>query len=173
MGVSKSQDYTLSKHAIMRIKTRFNIPATKVQSWTQRFLSGASFFKTDQDENFQTFKKDDVLMVLNVEKLIVVTVYPYNPFNKTNGLSENVLNKLQPSLDLIVNNEQMDLRDDLDGMMLDLQLSFQAYQSHPRSNKLLEGYVQDLDNINQRLEKAKTIIGEISGLKRVSGKTDN
>jgi hypothetical protein len=168
MGVPNSQKYTISKHAAMRIRTRFNVPPTKVPGWVHRFLGDAKFFQNDEnskDDEVQVYKKDEVLMVLNVKEFIVVTAYPYNPFNKTNGLSEAILEKLQPSLNSIVNKERVALRDDLDGLMMDLQMSFQAYQNHPRSDKMLQEYIRVLGQINARLDTSKALIKDIDELK--------
>lgn len=93
MGVPNSQKYTISKHAAMRIRTRFNVPSTKVSGWVQRFFSAAEFFQNSENsknDELQIFKKDEVLLVLNVKEFIVVTAYPYNPFNKSNGLSDAI-----------------------------------------------------------------------------------
>jgi len=64
-------------------------------------MSEATFFKNGSDgEKGQRliYKKDDVLLVLNVESYTVVTAYQYNPMNKTDGLSTDVLSLLGPSL---------------------------------------------------------------------------
>lgn len=166
MGVPNSQKYKISKHATMRIRTRFNIPKTKVQTWTQRFLSEASFFKNNDDskENIQIYRDNDVLMVLNIEEYTVVTAYPYNPLNKTNGLNPEILKRLRPSLHEIIEGEQIRLRNDLDGKMLDLQLAYQAYQNHPKSKELLEGYSKVVNDIHRSLEMSQKLIDDVQNL---------
>ncbi|MQS76241.1 DUF4258 domain-containing protein [Companilactobacillus halodurans] len=168
MGVSNSQKYTITKHAAKRIHTRFNISSTQIRGWVSNFLSEATFFQysdEESDKSVQIFKKGDVLVVLNVENFTIITAYPYNPFNKTNGLSKDTVDKLQPSLDKIVAEEKIRLRNDLDGMMIDLQLSFQAFQNHPKSEVLLKKYIRSLKKINSRIETSKALIGDIEGLK--------
>ena len=166
MGVSNIQKYTITKHAIMRIQTRFNIPKTKIPAWVTRFMNQATFFKTDDSNDaIQIYKNDEVLMVLNVEEFTVVTAYPYNPFNKTNGLSKEIMHLLQPSLDKIVGEERVRLRDDLDGLMVDLQMTYLAFQTHPKSEVFLKEFLTGFDKINQRIKDSETLIKDIKGLK--------
>lgn len=167
MGVSNSQKYNISDHAKMRIQTRFNVPKTKIQGWVDRFMAKATFFKEDEDnDKIQTYKMDDVLMVLNTEDYIVVTAYSYNPFNKTNGLSDDILQRLQPSLNRIISEEKVNLRNDLDGLMLDLQMEYQAFQAHPKSEKMFKEYLLGIDLINERIENSELLIKNINGLKK-------
>ncbi|SRR5699024_2544824 len=168
MGVSNSQKYTISKHATMRIHTRFNIPKNRVKAWVDRFLAQATFFKECENSKsgeLQIFKLDDVLAVLNVDEYIVVTAYSYNPFNKTNGLSDEMMNLLRPSLDNILAKEKIHLRDDLDGLMLDLQMDYQAFQNRPKSEKSFEKFLEGIDKINQRIETSQSLIRNIEKLK--------
>lgn len=167
MGVANAQQYTISNHAAMRIRTRFNIVPTRVKAWVNRFLTGATFFQ--DGENFedgkrQIFKKDDVLMVLNVDKFIVVTAYSYNPFDKTDGLSNEMIKLLQPSLKKIIGQEQINLRDSLDGLMLDLQLNYQSFQTHPQSVTYLKKYLTTIDEINKQIADSKAVIKDVHSL---------
>lgn len=167
MGVANAQKYTISKHAAMRIKTRFNIVPTRVKAWVNRFLTGATFFQNCNGSDGGTreiYKKDDVLMVLDVDKLIVVTAYQYNPFDKTNGLSDEMKKLLRPSLKKIIGREQVSLRDSLDGLMLDLQLDYQSFQTHPQSVTYLNKYLTTIDEINKQIADSKAVIKNVHSL---------
>jgi len=169
MGVPNSQKYTVSKHAAMRIRTRFNIPATKIQGWINRFMGEASFFKDGsggEDGERRIYKKDDVLLVLNIDSYIVVTAYQYNPMNKTDGLSADVLDLLGPSLKEIAKQQRITLRDSLDGLMMDLQFDYQAFQSHPKSDKYFEKYLAKIDEINKQIAQSQSVIRDIDALKQ-------
>ena len=166
MGVSNIQKYKISKHAAKRIQTRFNIPKTKVETWTHRFLSAATFFKNEDEKNdeIQIFRSQDVLMVLDVEEYVVITAYPYNPLNKTNGLNPEILKLIRPSLQKLINDERIKLRDDLDGKMLDLQLAYSAYQNHPKTEEFLSEYEKIIVEITQRMEESQKVIDDIKNL---------
>ena len=103
-------------------------------------------------------------MVLDVEEYVVITAYPYNPLNKTNGLNPEILKLIRPSLQKLVNDERIKLRDDLDGKMLDLQLAYSAYQNHPKTEKFLSEYEKIIVEITQRMEESQKVIDDIKNL---------
>lgn len=169
MGVANSQKYTISKHAAMRIQTRFNIPQAKVHAWTNRFLTDAVFFQdcnAQQNDDLQIYKKDEVLMILNVKEFVVVTAYAYNPFNKSDGVSEAVLKLLQPSVKRLVKKQKVKLRDELDGLMMDLQIDYQSFQNHPESDELLQKYVSSIQKINTQIADSQALMKDFDVLKK-------
>lgn len=167
MGVANVQEYTISKHAAMRIETRFNIVPTRIRAWVNRFLTEAIFFqncKGGQGGTREIYKKDDVLMVIDVDERVVVTAYQYNPLDKTSGLSNEMIKLLKPSLKKIISQEQINLRDNLDGLMLDLQLNYQSFQTHPKSVAYLQKYLATIDEINQQIADSKAVIKDVHSL---------
>jgi hypothetical protein len=167
MGVANAQKYTISKHAAMRIRTRFNIVPTRVKTWVNRFLTAATFFQTCNESEGgkrEVYKKDDVLMVLDVEQFIVVTAYQYNPFDKTSGLSDDMKKLLRPSLKRIIGQQHINLRDKLDGLMLDLQLNYQSFQTHPQSMTDLQKYLATIAEINKQIADSQALIENVHNL---------
>jgi len=58
------------------------------------------------------------------------------------------------------------LRDSLDGLMMDLQFDYQAFQSHPKSDKYFENYLAKMGEINKQIDTAKSVIRDIESLKQ-------
>ena len=76
-----------------------------------------------------------------------------------------MMNLLRPSLDNILAKEKIHLRDDLDGLMLDLQMDYQAFQNRPKSEESFEKFLEGVDKINQRIETSQSLIRNIEKLK--------